>query len=702
MLNELFELNSSMETAGISRAGWHKDYKQCPKGNSFFLLVAADGTVCNLEPIKDLQTIQSIRKYEVSNGFSFPAFNIPPLLFAKSNEAKQALKKLKESLQPRNQNALDRDGLLSNVQQLYDVCEPLWTQTVKNRLCECMKSPGLRQKLGNFLEEIPDEYSAISELIKRSAKVNVDELQSRFHSLILSKLEGFPEHPNDWIETLLVSSSKNVKKVSIVLELADRSSFAYPANHTKVVEFLNGLLMRSSHAAEVGNASSDAFGWLITDDDLNTTFPSVRLPRLGDTKLRAMNKESPCQKRYDGIGSNSFPAGEKVRQAMKDSLEWLGDDNRRGKTWEDISNTCGYEKALLFVYPSTLHGDPPELAGLFAPSQSGDQKFEAAAARVLPALKGVYRGTPNAQVKIFALAKVDRARTKILISKNYRVDTLLSSAQTWSNACKNIPTITLNIGSKVAPFWIEPIAPFPAQVLKCLNVAWLQGGTRSGEVHGLSIGEGVELLLATGHSLRKIVNRSLSLVVVNAKALLIAVGHADHRADGVLKLDSGIHTNLLPCLLGLLLYKQNIMKGAYMHAAPFLVGRLLALTDVLHKEYCSHVRNGLLPSQLIGNALMSSVIENPVKGLARLRERLMIYQSWANTAQGPDFRLAKWVLSQMSKVSSELAGIDLPDRTNDADKAQILLGYLARSEAKEIEKLNDSTIDLDEEVSNVR
>ena len=138
-----------------------------------------------------------------------------------------------------------------------------------------------------------------------------------------------------------------------------------------------------------------------------------------------------------------------------------------------------------------------------------------------------------------------------------------------------------------------------------------------------------------------------------------------------------------------------------MHKAPFLVGRLLTLADILHKEYCLHVRKGDPLPQLIGNALMSAAIDNPIRGLARLQQRLMIYQAWANTALGEGFGLAKWVLTQMGNVSHELALLDLPDRTNDEDKAQMLLGYLARAKDKKLPGDNDAIFDLEKEVSNV-
>lgn len=117
-----------------------------------------------------------------------------------------------------------------------------------------------------------------------------------------------------------------------------------------------------------------------------------------------------------------------------------------------------------------------------------------------------------------------------------------------------------------------------------------------------------------------------------------------------------------------------------MSSAPFLVGQMLALTDTLHKEYCQHVRKGELPPQLIGNALMTTALDNPTAGLARLSERIAPYQAWANTATGEGVGLAKWVLQRYQHVTEELGKQTLPQQCEDADKAQMLLGYLARIE----------------------
>ena len=104
MLNELYDLKTSMQTAGITVESWHKDYGSCPNYKTFYMLLDRDGKVVDLEPIAEREKIKALRKWEVSNGISFPVFNVLPLLHAKSPEGKDEIKKVKESLKSKDGN----------------------------------------------------------------------------------------------------------------------------------------------------------------------------------------------------------------------------------------------------------------------------------------------------------------------------------------------------------------------------------------------------------------------------------------------------------------------------------------------------------------------------------------------------------------------------------------------------------------------
>ena len=134
-----------------------------------------------------------------------------------------------------------------------------------------------------------------------------------------------------------------------------------------------------------------------------------------------------------------------------------------------------------------------------------------------------------------------------------------------------------------------------------------------------------------------------------------------------------------------------------MKAAPYLIGRLLSLADQLHYHYCVHARNKpgtppeklSIPPQLMGNALMSTALEEPVKALALYCNRILPYEAWAKTASGDEARLGRYFLAELGKVCNELG--DIPKRCVDADKAQMLIGYLARPEKSEVAGKNEET-----------
>jgi hypothetical protein len=705
MLNELFELDTSVQQSGIKVASWHEHYGPCPKYRTFLVLLDTTGSVVAIEPVGDIGRITSLRKWEVSNGTSFPAFNVLPIFHALSESAREYLADLKKSLKAQKGN--DQEAVRTRAGQVWDVCEQLWTESEIERINGCLQSHPAT--MAGILGVIPEEFVSVRDLIERAALLDAYKLRESIKRIAMQHVAELPAGAKDWLDTLLVSAATkkgSARKVSVVLELADRSRYPYPASHQKVQVWINSRLLahETSEGAAQQPSIKDAFGYPFSAT--KEKFPDANLPKLGSVRLRAMSSESPCQRRYRAADAESFPTAPKTRQAMKDSLEWLGEPTRKRKTWEDVSEACGYDAGLLFVYPSVIAADPPELAGLFVADESSpatEAKFEAAAARITPALQGIVNEHPEAEIRVFVLAKADKARTKVLVSQKYNGRQMISAAQAWQEGCHNAASVLLNLGTDEEPQWIKPVAPFPSEVVQCLNVAWLQGGKRIDLVHNAGIGEGICLLMESGAPAERVAQRNLRLLLTSASQLLLALGHADHRRDGGFELPARYakHASLLPSILGLLLAKLGRMKGDYMHSAPFLVGRMLALADTLHKEYCRHVRKKEIPPQLIGNALMSTAVDNPERGLARLTERLMIYEAWANKAQGDEYRLAKWTLGQFGQVSTELAKLAVAARTSDADKAQMLLGYLARPEGKTVEECPNDPTTHAKEVTNV-
>jgi hypothetical protein len=201
------------------------------------------------------------------------------------------------------------------------------------------------------------------------------------------------------------------------------------------------------------------------------------------------------------------------------------------------------------------------------------------------------------------------------------------------------------------------------------------------------------LLLERGPVLHAITMRAIRVLVPNSLSLVLALGQAHHQEKvHLMGKKYGKQARLLPSIFGLLLAKLGRLKGEFMKGPPFLVGRLLSLADQLHVQYCHGVRKGQVPPQLVGNALMATALEQPTKAIAILSQRILPYQAWAKTVQGGDeVRLAKFLLGELGRVSAQLKDIALPPTCGDAEKAEMLLGYLARSEKDKESEPKSST-----------
>jgi hypothetical protein len=77
---------------------------------------------------------------------------------------------------------------------------------------------------------------------------------------------------------------------------------------------------------------------------------------------------------------------------------------------------------------------------------------------------------------------------------------------------------------------------------------------------------------------------------------------------------------------------------------------------------------------------MATALETPEKALSILSQRILPYHAWARTVKGgEEVKLVRFFLKHLGEISDQLKNSSLPQRANDADKAQMLLGYLARA-----------------------
>ncbi len=698
MLNELYELSLSLEKAGIMPAEWHPDLKELPQVSKakpcFKVCLAQDGAITEIELIEDSARIVNLRKWQSGSlGYTFPCFNVRPLFkaYAGSSAVAPEKKKFDDWLKDVKKAQVLSDAAASALERYTNNGNTLWGDRDKERVATCLDS--IPSKLNEILGEPPDEYRAMAVLIERCRKTTADKFFQQLVVLLEDRIRKNPSACDKYVGFLLhCGTNPPNNDIQLILELADGlSAFPLPAANSKIHLWLNQqLLSNKSDELSDGAASSkhaDAFGF--TSEDWKSKFAEVNVPVLGGVKLRAMNPESPCQTRYRRIDSTSFVVGREVRKRAKGALEWLTDDERKDKTWGNVSFARD-DKEILLVYPSELPKAPIAAVAMFggaatnAATQSA--RFVDYAEDVIKALHTISRPLKEVEMRVFALRKIDKARTQISCNRQYSAERLIAAATEWQTNCGNVPLIEIRQWGKekgAKPVWHPLEVPFPLEVIWCLNTPWPKAADDAKKrVREFSSSDGIGLLLDEGVRLKPLLERALHAAIRNSGNLMIAMAHSQHQG-GIHKVNGKYDKQklLLPAILGLLLAKLEWKKGDYMKTAPYLIGRMLSLADQIHYHYCQHVRKGSTPSQLMGNALMTTALEEPEKALSLYAQRILPYQAWARTAKGDEGKLAGWFLSELGKVCSDVALAHIPDRCADADKAQLMLGYLAKNES---------------------
>lgn len=683
MLNELKELSRSLHEAKIFPPDWHPYFKTSSNNSrTYKIFLGSEGHIIDVVKITAEENYNPIKKWESNNGFSFPAFNISSLLRPNNAEDSKIISDYKKS------KGKEGNIWAENLEKLINNSFSIWNGIEVNRINNCLKK--VSDDVLNQLKDIPMQFKSIAKLCDR-AKISSAEIFQT--DLITIAVRQINKGNYDVLDILFATSEKDNKKIQIICDLNDWQEFAdYPPNHYEVQLWMNRQFIIYSQLEREEKTDSqtkkDVFGESYSQADKK--FPSVKLPVSNFTViLRTMFKDNPCQKRYGMIESESFPVGYKVKMELKSALEWLADRERKDKTWSDITGKMD-KPTILFAYPTKKLKEAPELAGLIGGEEDltnhTEASFATVAERVIETLKGISHKSYENEVRIFVLAKMDKARTKVLVNRHYTTEHTIKSAKEWQNGCLNIPNIKIRKFENENLIFKECLIPFPTEAIWCLNTAWIRKGKYPKKIHDISINDALDLLLTKSNEAKELYLRALYAIVRNCTPLLLAVKQ-ENACGKVFPIDKRYEKQvlLLPSILGLLLYKNGIFKGGFMNSPAYLIGRFLSLADDLHLRYCYNVRKGSIPPQLVGNALMSTALETPEKALSILSQRILPYQAWAKTLYGDekDVGLIKSFLGKIGSVSNQIKEFQIPTECSDTDKAQMLLGYLAWSERSE-------------------
>lgn len=671
MINELYPLSVTMKKHNIIAPSYHRKYKPIPKITPkapCVQFILSSGKITQIRSIPS-ELGKGLRKYGTNNG-TFPFMNLTPLYRISDPESKKILKRLKA------------ENLTQEmIAELRSWCVPDWDNWGKPFLDK------YRISMVNMPKEIQGKLSGENqfELIENLiAETNLISDPTVFRAALESALFDRLEQKVD-IDIALkilfqIESDKKSKKdppanLSVAFDSERLIEAGIPAVSDQFVKAFNQKLMQSETAErQPPKADSvDAFG--IKYNPIKEKMPSVKLAGGFEAKLRTMFNAHHCQYRYGKIEDQSYPISPELRTDLQTALNWIGSADHFEETWVKLG-----EKIILFVYPHTLPKIKVSFTKMFKSALDEQASFETEAERFITNLKQTH--VPGAdsnadRIQFFILRKIDRARTKIVYSKVSNAPEMEKLSEAWTLGCQNLPQIAR----------LRPRTLFPARVPSILNRVWkLDGTIVTDKFRPVPEYHGVELLLDTGiptdQDLHMAVQGSINLIPYIGIRFFKKNDNAKKPADedkAIYKVSDQLS------LFGLLLYRIGIRKENYMEDFPYLYGQLLKISDELHALYCRVVRNGDLPPQLAGSSIYPSAVETPIRTLNVLAQRMNPYITWAKTyqyknvaAEGSESWKAKWLISLYEKNMTKLYTVWNPEtRFNDAEKAQLFIGFLA-------------------------
>ena len=703
MLNELKALSDSIRAAGISGEEWNDKFKEIKvKGSPCFIVSLSDeGEITNVrflapEKAKVLRTWQG-----GSNGECFPSFNFLPFYEFDEDKVK--------SLSPSQKTTAIKAfvaAFLSSGELPMEAGPVVLSNREKadRKTAKCLGTiADSFFSIAANKQPLTDSFvllrNAVSKLIAGSCADSFNRKMLAYLRRYVTEDAALQKDP----PTIFSILFKKSLDVVLFFDLANPG--ACPIASEESMRTINARLLaaQGSSASTPKNNETDAFGNLVSVAELSGKLPEVKLPGvLANTKLRSMSGESKCQLRYGRVDADSFPIGDEVRKAAKSALAWISSPEREGKTW-----AVAGANELVFAYPKSMPKTPPLLARMFGNGRSfsgedaaTEDRFEEYAKAALKGIKALGQGvSPNTEIEVFAIKKADTARRKVVFYRNYSLGMLEEAVDKWLAGARNIPDIRFRKWPRLAkgekakkgtmPIPAEFRAPLPLATVGLVYEVWSQDGNEKTEpkfrsaplYEGVPVFDGLELFLGDPAT-TGLAQRMLSLLLQNSSGLCAAAGNLSHRPKDSVIANGRVAAHLetaLP-LVGILLHKLNHTKETYMENAPYLIGRFLNLADGLHAVWCRNVKEkDSLPPQLLGSSLFASFQINPVQAFASASLRMKPYWDWAKTNQTKDAALSRWFVGEFGQISAAIAKAGIPSRLSDADKAEMLLGYLASS-----------------------
>lgn len=706
MLNEGYALFNSLERCGIRLVKRHPNVKEPGKKEGLVIGLDKKGKVARIEYRKaeDIARLWTTRD-GMQNSFPVLKLQRPLWMVGQNDTLRKKLNDFKKD-ETEKRNLLNHQDYRLNVTSV----EKKWWKRLREKVTVLRPFFETTNKDFKALPQLMDRFLLAldvkdfeEELLKKIKQVQKEIPYTLFENILIG---------NKWIQRKEEYSSE----VPLILDVSDWDDKAEYSNRvasTRLESFVSECLFKRQNSS-ITKKDNNILGISALSGEKvileNGNFPCPKLP-IGNTYLFAVNDQTPCQTRYKKTSTEIIPIGRKEANAIQDSLNWITDADRQGKTWYPVPGLKDGESDLLVVYldnKPNLNLNNAYLLGGMSKNDFSESTYEAISRVLIDALNGEQIVKVNNLIRLFALRKADPGRTQVSLQRVYTVSNLIQADKTWREASTNVPNISLpffrkeiektiarqeNIAVSISQFladkdskvtFLSPRCLFPTDLVRLTQKQWIRGGEDSTSVPGVSLGDVYDIFFAYKTVDRGLVEYLLTTTLQRTQALLIGIAQADHKNEiYTVKLEARFTVLKTISAFAVYLYKLGIKKEDYMKDTFFYVGRFLSLIDTLHLEYCKNVRGGNIPPQLLGNAHFQIALDNPVSALDILSRRINIYQAWTKKEQGEQVKLARWTVGQLGKTADYLSEKTLPTSTTSIERAQILLGYLARTEATE-------------------
>ncbi|GAB5562063.1 MAG: hypothetical protein SynsKO_37100 [Synoicihabitans sp.] len=747
MLNELSLLVDAIDRMGAKPTSRHPRINPMGKNkDTLVICLNSIGIPSTLESMSGADAGELFRVEHGAAGSSFPGFNLPAPLRTLQKVSNEVLVPLVESfLNLTKEKTADWNSVRAAINALYDVsapCAPTPRQEKQFQLsCQLLVT-----ELGEQLKTPPPKLINLRNLITvvQSAKPTLADFANHVGQLIVTENTGLTRADLPLIHSLLfgvldwkkrsasigspaywVGKAKQDKAANqpVYLDLVAPDTQAPRVAHRSTSKLLNEALIQADANVEQtvksgeNSATSDsllgvdAFSGEVTK--LQDKYPSPKIAELGPLMLFSVNsKEVGALRRYGLGGSATFPASAALVQRMNDGLLFLAKEDRRGKSCRAIPGAKNGKKDLLVVYlendseaneSAATTDEDPDYAEMFGgmTNEFSDADFVAKAQNALSLLEGKIKENPDLRLRLVAFASIDPGRKQASFNRVLKVADVRSSCKDWEAGLDDLPPITIRSWDKASKTTLhhKPRVPTPLDLASTINRVWSRDSKLGYSYHSHRAFTATDAYDVFVPDKTRVTNEkasfALSLLVARMSPVLTTLGAIKTTRkwsdlSDTVRLQSLKTVSLFNILLRKI-DRSQLTRSSAMKEPLYQLGQMLALADSLHQQYCKHVRDGQMPSQLIGNAVFSTALEQPVFALARLSERIVPYQAWAKTFTPSDPKTKsgweKVLLGKLRECSSRfvedvngtlhIRTDEFPERMSDAHKAKLLLGYLA-------------------------